>query len=149
MSLAIDVEIESMDTAVRQCTQALIDCGVTGCFIDVEWAQSNNVPTHPLTNPIPVYNVDGTNEAGMIVEIADMILCYDGHSERTQFAVTRLGKQSMILGYNWLRNHNPEINWQTKDVKMSRCLTQCSTYRIKTKREAITHKATISRINAC
>jgi predicted aspartyl protease len=124
MSLAIDVEIESTDTAVRQCTQALIDCGATGCFINVEWAQSNNVPTCPLTNPIPVYNVDGTaNEAGMIVEIADMILCYDGHSKRTQFVVTHLGKQSMILGYNWLRNHNPEINWQTKDVKMSRCPT--------------------------
>jgi hypothetical protein len=63
------------------------------------------------------------NEAGMIVEIADMIMRYDGHSERTQFAVTCLGKQSMILGYNWLCNHNPEINWQTKDVKMSRCPT--------------------------
>jgi hypothetical protein len=150
MSLAIDVEIESTDTAVRRCTQALIDCGVTGCFIDVEWAQSNNVPTRPLTNPIPVYNVDGTaNEAGMIVEIADMILRYDGHSKRTQFAVTCLGKQSMILGYNWLCNHNPEINWQTKDVKMSRCPTQCSTCRVETKREAIAHKVTISRINAC
>jgi hypothetical protein len=74
---------------------------VTGCFIDVKWAQSNNVPTCPLTNPIPVYNVDGiANEAGMIVEITDMILRYDSHSEHTQFAVTRLGKQSMILGYN-------------------------------------------------
>jgi hypothetical protein len=85
----------------------------------------------------------------MIVEIADMILRYDGHSERTQFAVTRLGKQSMMLGYNWLRNHNPEINWQTKDVKMSRCPIQCSTCHVKTKREAIAHKATISQINAC
>jgi uncharacterized protein YfaA (DUF2138 family) len=29
-------------------------------------------------NPIPVYNVNSTaNEAGMIVKIADMILCYD------------------------------------------------------------------------
>jgi hypothetical protein len=150
MSLAIDVEIESTDMAVRRCTQALIDCGATSCFIDVEWAQSNNVPTRPLTNPIPVYNIDGTaNEAGMIAEIADMILRYDGHSERTQFAVTRLGKQSMILGYNWLCNHNPEINWQTKDVKMSRCPTRCSTCCVKTKREAIAHKATILRINAC
>jgi hypothetical protein len=150
LSLAIDVEIELTDTAVRQCTQALIDCGATSCFINVEWAQSNNVPTRPLTNPIPVYNVDGTaNEAGMIVGIADMILCYDGHSEHTQFAVTHLGKQSMILGYNWLRNHNPEINWQTKDVKMSCCPTQCSTCHVETKCKAIAHKATISCINAC
>jgi hypothetical protein len=103
MSLAVDVEIESMDTAVRQHTQALIDCGTTGCFIDIEWAKLNNIPTRSLTKPIPVYNVDGTaNDAGTITDIADVILHYKNHSERTQLAVTRLGKQSMILGYNWL-----------------------------------------------
>jgi hypothetical protein len=36
MSLVVDVEIESMDTAVKRRTQALIDCGATGCFIDIE-----------------------------------------------------------------------------------------------------------------
>jgi hypothetical protein len=72
----------------------------------------------PLTKPIPVYNVDGTaNDAGAITDIADVILRYENHSERTQLVVMCLGKQSLILGYNWLCNHNPEINWQTKDVK--------------------------------
>jgi hypothetical protein len=122
MSLAVEVEIESTDSAVRRCTQALIDCGATGCFIDIEWAKLNSIPTRPLTKPIPIYNVDGTaNDAGMITDIADVILRYEKHSERTQLAITCLGKQSLILGYNWLRNHDPEINWQTKDVKMSRC----------------------------
>jgi hypothetical protein len=70
MSLAVDVEIELTDTAVRRCTQALIDCGTTGCFIDIEWAKLNNIPMRPLTKPIPVYNIDGTaNDAGMITDI--------------------------------------------------------------------------------
>jgi hypothetical protein len=60
MSLTVDVEIESTDTAIKQCTQALIDCGATGCFIDIKWAKLNNIPTHPLTNLIPVYNVNST-----------------------------------------------------------------------------------------
>jgi hypothetical protein len=150
MSLAVDVEIESTDTAVRRCTQALIDYGATGCFIDIEWAKLNNIPTRPLTNPIPVYNVDGTgNDAGMITDITNVVLRYDNHSERTQLAVTRLGKQSMILGYNWLRNHNPEINWQTKEVKMSRCPHQCSTCRLEDKREAKRQKSMTQQINAC
>jgi hypothetical protein len=149
MSLAVEVEIESTDTAVKRHTQALIDCGAMGCFIDIEWAKLNNIPTCPLTNPIPVYNVDGTvNDAGAITDIADVILCYEQHSERTQLAVTRLGKQSPILGYNWLHNHNPEINWQTKDIKMSRCLLQCST-RVKDKRDAKRLKLMISQITAC
>jgi hypothetical protein len=75
MSLAVDVEIESTDMAVRQCMQALIDCGATGCFMDIEWAKLNNIPTCPLTNPIPVYNVNGTaNDASMITDITDVVL---------------------------------------------------------------------------
>jgi hypothetical protein len=146
MSLAVDVEIESMDTVVKQCTQALIDCDATGCFIDIEWVKLNNIPTRPLTNPIPVYNVDGiANDAGTITDIADVILHYEHHSERTQLAITRPGKQSLILGYNQLRNHNPEINWQTKDVKMSRCPLQCSTCRVEDKRDRMIWKLTTSR----
>jgi hypothetical protein len=69
MSLTVDVEIESTD---KRCTQALIDCGATGCFIDIEWVKLNNVPICPLSKPIPVYNVDGTaNDASMITDIAD------------------------------------------------------------------------------
>jgi hypothetical protein len=105
MSLAVKVEIESTDTVVRRCTQALIDCSAMGCFIDIEWAKLNNVPMCPLTNPIPVYNVDGiANDADAITDIADVILRYENHLERTQLAVTHLGKQSLILGYNWLCN---------------------------------------------
>jgi hypothetical protein len=150
MSLAVEVEIESMDTAVKRRTQALIDCGAMGCFIDIEWAKLNNIPTRPLTNPIPVYNVDGTaNDAGAITDIADVVLCYENHSECTQLAVTCLGKQSLILGYNWLRNHNPEINWQTKDVKMFRCPLQCSTCRVEDKRDTKRQKSTTSQITTC
>jgi hypothetical protein len=137
-------------SAVKRHTQALIDCGATGCFIDIEWAKLNNVPTCPLTKPILVYNVDDSaNEAGAITDIADIILRYEHHSECTQLAVTCLGKQSLILGYNWLRNHNPEINWQTKDVKMSHCPLQCSTCRTEDKRDAKIRKSTTSQINAC
>jgi hypothetical protein len=137
MSLAVEVEIESMDIAVKRCTQALIDCSATGCFIDIERAKLNNIPMHPLTKPIPVYNVNGAaNDAGAITDIADVILCYENHLGRTPLAITCLGKQSLILGYNWLHNHNPEINWQTKDVKMSCCPLQCSTCRVEDKCKA-------------
>jgi hypothetical protein len=48
-----------------------------------------------------------------------------------------------------IRSSFLSINWQTKDVKMSCCPTQCSTCCIETKCEAITHKVTILWINAC
>jgi hypothetical protein len=95
MSLTVDVEIKSTDTAVKRCTRALIDCGTTGCFIDIEWAKLNNIPTCPLTNPIPVYNVDGTaNDAGAITDIANVVLRYENHSEHTQLATLILGSRA-------------------------------------------------------
>jgi hypothetical protein len=85
----------------------------------------------------------------MITDIANIIVHYENHSEHTQLAVTRLGKQSLILGYNWPHNHNLEINWQTKDVKMSRCPLQYLTCRVEDKREAQIQKLTTSQINTC
>jgi hypothetical protein len=81
------------------------------CFIDIKWAKLNNIPTHPLTNLILADNVvDTANETRFIIEIADLILCHNNHLKHIQFAITRLGKQSIILGYNWLHNYNPDIN---------------------------------------
>jgi len=36
-------------------------------------------------------------------------------------AVSGLGKQSLILGYNWLKDHNPKIDWEKGEVEMTRC----------------------------
>jgi hypothetical protein len=131
MSLVVEVEIKSTDTAVRRCTQALIDCGATGCFIDIEWVKLNNIPMRPVTKPIPVYNIDGTaNDPSAITDIADIILRYENHSERTQLAVMCLGKQSLILGYNWLckkstgrqrlsKCPNAQCNVQLVELKIS------------------------------
>jgi hypothetical protein len=73
MSLSVNVEIEAMDTVVKQCTWALVDCRVIGCFIDIDWVKLNNILTCPLTNAVLVYNVNSiANEAAMITEIADL-----------------------------------------------------------------------------
>jgi len=39
-------------------------------------------------------------------------------------AVSRLGKQSLILGYDWLKDHNPKVDWEKGKVKMTRCPLQ-------------------------
>ena len=81
-------------------------------------------------HPIPVFKVDGMwNEAGSIKEVVDTILCFEDHTERTTFAVTSLGSQAVILGFTWLEEHNPKIDWQTWNVRRSRCPKKCQTCR--------------------
>jgi len=55
----------------------------------------------------------------------DIVLCYKTHSKRMLLAISRLGKQSLILGYNWLKDHNPKIDWEKGKVKMTYYLLCC------------------------
>ena len=50
---------------------------------------------------------------------------YKGYVERMRMDVCDLGKMEVILGMPWLAAHNPEINWETGEVKMTRCPPLC------------------------
>ena len=130
---------------------ALVDSGATGRFIDRNYVKANWLTTRTLLVPIPVRNVDGTpNEAGAITEVVDLILRYENHSQHTLFAVTGLGNQELILGHAWLKKHNPEINWVTGEVKMSRCSAQCcSGCRDEIREERRIQKVEIRSVAAC
>jgi len=82
--------------------------------------------TWTLSRNIPVFNVDGSpNEADQISKVVDVVLQYKTHSERMLLAVSRLGKQNLILGYDWLKDHNPKIDWEKGEVEMTRCPLRC------------------------
>jgi hypothetical protein len=115
-----------MDTMEEAATESMVNTGMNRDFINQDFVNRMGLPTCKLVQPIPVYNVDGTpNEAGSINEVVDMVMSYNGHSEHILLAVTQLGKQSMILRFTWLKKHNPEMDFWTQSVKMSRCLPQC------------------------
>jgi RNase H-like domain found in reverse transcriptase/Reverse transcriptase (RNA-dependent DNA polymerase)/Integrase zinc binding domain/Chromo (CHRromatin Organisation MOdifier) domain len=149
-SLHIQVELETTDTVTVIKMRALIDSGATGRFIDSEYVKSRRIATRTLSRPIPVFNVDGSpNEAGAITEVVSCILRFEAHTERAIFYVTRLGKEHLILGHSWLREHNPEINWQTGKVSMTRCHAQCSTCRADARRIRLEFKAHVRRLDSC
>ena len=150
-SLNLKVEIETTDTAEKKSVVALLDSGATGEFIDRQYAKSCWLNLLKLTRPIPVYNVDGSpNEAGSITEAVTLLLRYKNHSEQTTFCITNLGKQKLLLGHSWLRKHNPEINWETGEVKMLRCPPNCCLgCRDELRQERIAHKAEARRIEIC
>jgi len=100
-SLLLPVEIGTMDTSELHSVKALLDSGATGSFIDRDFICSKGINTRTLSCNIPVFNVDGSpNETGQISEVIDILLCYKTHSKRMLLTISRLGKQSLILGYN-------------------------------------------------
>ena len=73
-----------------------------------------------------VRNVDGTNNsAGAITHQVEVNVYYKGHVERMRIDVCNLEKKDVILGIPWLQAHNPEINWETREVKIIRYSPLC------------------------
>jgi len=115
-----------MDTSELHFVKALLDSGATGSFINWDFVCLKGINTQTLSRNIPVFNVDGfPNEADQISEVVDVLLHYKTHSERMLLAVSGLGKQSLILGYNWLKNHNPKVDWEKGKVEMTCCPLWC------------------------
>jgi len=126
MSIILPIEISTTNTSEVHSVKALVDSGATGNFIDKDFVHTKGISTRSISCPIPVFNVDGSpNEAGQISKVVDVILHYKTHSERTLLAISNLEKQSMILGYTWLKDHNPEVDWRTREVQMNRCPPRC------------------------
>ena len=110
-SLLLSVEIRTTDTSELHSIKALLDSEATGSFINRDFICSKGINTQTLSRNILVFNINGSsNEAGQISEIVNVLLCYKTHSERMLLAISSLRKQSLILGYNWLKDHNLKVN---------------------------------------
>ena len=85
----VPIHLKTTDTMEESSTECMVDTGATGDFIDRDFVANNKLPTRKLSEPIPVYNVDGTlNDAGSIHEVVDVVMTYEKHSERILLAVT-------------------------------------------------------------
>jgi Retroviral aspartyl protease len=93
--------------------QALIDSGATENFIDYRMAVRWRLNTKELWHPWKVYNVDRTENQGGIISKSCILCVWRGEQQIAQrFYVTNLGQDHVILGYPWLQEFNPDIDWE-------------------------------------
>jgi len=87
-----------------------------------EFARKQGFKLKKLERPMQVRNVDSSfNKEGPIENIMEMNIYYQGHRVRTEIDVIGGQKWTVILKMPWLAHHNPEIDWKTGEVKMTRC----------------------------
>src|SRR5712692_4946906 len=55
-----------------------------------------------------------------------LAVCIKDHQEVLCFYVSDLGKDKIILGHNWLKRHNPNINWRDATINLSCCNFTCN-----------------------
>ena len=99
---------------------ALLDSRCTGTTIDERFTKEKGLKTYKLPVPIPVYNADGSiHSAGSIREFAIVEMRIGEHSEQIAMAMTNLSTHPIFLGYDWLRKHNPQIDWKAETLQFT------------------------------
>ena len=100
----------------------MLDSRATGLFINKSFLKKHGFWLSKLDQPILVRNVNRTpNSRGAVTHEVEIRIYFKGHIEKVRMDVCNLGKADVILGMLWLSQHNPEINWETGEVKMMRC----------------------------
>ena len=118
----VKIGLERIDTQEGITVEALLDSGATGLVMSSEFTRKQSFKLKKLERPMQVRNVDGSfNREGPIENTVEVNIYYKGHMERMEIDVIGGQKWAVILGMLWLACHNPEIDWKTGEVKMTRC----------------------------
>ena len=108
----------------------MLDSGATTKFLHRRFVEQNKVTTRKLAKPILLYNIDGSENCdGTITEVAVLDMEVGEHTETVVFIVTDIGEEDVIIGLDWLREHNPNIDWEKGSLCLSRCPDTCPSTR--------------------
>ena len=107
-----------MTTTVK----ALLDNSITEMFIDKKIVAKYRFKLQKLDRLVMVRNIDGTNNSGgAIIHQMKVNIYYKSHVKRIRMNMCNLQRTDIILDIPWLQVYNPEINWEIKEIKITRC----------------------------
>jgi len=106
---------------------AILDSGAEGVYCNISFINAHKIPTNTLAKPIYPRNVDGTlNKQGPICHTAILQMEMGReHKETTEMAVTNIRQHDILLGTDWFRAHNPQIDWAKNKLRLDCCPTSC------------------------
>ena len=122
----LNIGVKKVDIHKGVTVKVLLDSSITGMFMDRKIAAKYGFRLQKLDRPVMVRNVNGTNNSVRAITYqVEVNVYYKNHIERMRMDVCDLEKTDVIPEMPWLQAHNPEINWETGEIKMMRCLPIC------------------------
>jgi hypothetical protein len=108
------LNIDVITTMIHKTEKTLVDSGATKNFINPKVIERLQFPIRKLEQPRIIYNIDSTpNKAGSITHKCPIKLQFKDKMKTVDFFVTDLGQDCIVLGFPFLKEFNPEINWET------------------------------------
>jgi hypothetical protein len=97
----------------------MIDSEATPLFVSKRFMQHHHIICSLLLNTIALHNIDGSkNKAGLLTHFAHLTLTIGSWTEPTNFLITDLGPEDIILGLPWLKKVNPTIDWDSGEMEI-------------------------------
>src|SRR5260370_36498101 len=95
-----------------QLFRALLDSGSSHSFVNETFALKNRLKFLYLLKVIPLRMFDGSTMSTVNRTCCIPITFSTGESHTMELFVTKLDEEySVVLGYDWLTQHNPSIDW--------------------------------------
>jgi Retroviral aspartyl protease len=97
--------------------------------ISQSFISSQKISYQKLPNTITVTNANGTyNAHGQITHSTVVLLKIGEHVECKSFVITALQYHDFYLGYDWLQQYNPSIDWSNFWIKFDGCPSKCGSH---------------------
>src|SRR5579863_6334085 len=126
---SIRLKVQIVHNRIKIDATVLLDSGAEGNYANTKFIEKHKIPIYDIEQPVYPQNVDGMlNQQGAIWHAAILRMeMAERHRETLEIAITNMGKHDILLGTDWLKVHNPSINWQTNNIQLDRCPDTCST----------------------
>jgi predicted aspartyl protease len=119
----VNVIIKGINRSIH--SPAMIDSGATALFVSKCFMQCHHILCSPLPNTIALHNIDSSkNKAELLTHFAHLTLTIGSWNEPTDFLVTDLGPEDIILGLPWLKKVNSTIDWDSGEMEIPNSLEQ-------------------------
>src|SRR5258708_31145210 len=107
------------------CACTIIDSSSQSSLTSADFVLKHQLSTIPLRPAIPIQGLDGRPlSRGSITHVAMLNMKIGDHSELKAFGIVDM-PLDLLLCINWLRTHNPEINWKSGSICFSSCVSGC------------------------
>ena len=102
-------------------TYAFIDCGATGSHISDAFVKRHSLPKKAKTASVPIYTIDDRPlSSGLLTHDVISKIRIRDHSEIASLGICSM-PYPVLLGLDWLKLHNPAMDWARGQLSLSCC----------------------------